>query len=136
MRDGDLVNLIRTFMVHVTSNQLTQEQLQERIGLARGSAIRSRLFLRLVQRVAQVWVQRLEAAEQIDFEDMLNRAADLIENGTWRSPYRLVRSTKCRTPATPAPGWYGPLSTPPVCCCSPSATIGSPSTGSPAPTCR
>ena len=25
---------------------------------------------------------------QIDFEDMLNRAADLIEAGKWDSPYR------------------------------------------------
>lgn len=36
------------------------------------------------------WDQRLRQANEIDFEDMINLAADAIENGAWDRPYELV----------------------------------------------
>lgn len=59
-------------------------------GVAGSFRFRHALFLNLVEKIAAEWEQRLKAAKCIDFEDMLNLAADCIEHGQWTSPYELV----------------------------------------------
>ena len=89
--DADLVKLLRTFMIHVKSNRLSARDLDDRAAAQPGSsAYRTRSFLRIFNRVYQAWNEQLDAAVEIDFEDMLNLAADHIESGNWQSPYRLV----------------------------------------------
>ncbi|PWB97132.1 DNA helicase UvrD [Salinibacterium hongtaonis] len=87
-----LVGTFRSFMVHAKSNQLSDAQLFERAGLLtrQRTRFRQEMFLRLYQRIRDRWEDELRRAEAIDFEDMLNLAADHIESGRWRSPFRLV----------------------------------------------
>jgi len=83
IRDDQLLQLVRTFMVHLKSNRLDPARLD-------GQGIRARLFLRLVEPILRTWDAELRAKGLIDFEDMINEATDLIRSGTWTSPYRLI----------------------------------------------
>jgi DNA helicase-4 len=87
INDRALVQLMRTFMVHVKGNRLAPDELASRAGTAQ---LRSRLFLRLFKVVSGAWDRDLRAHNQIDFEDMLSLATDHIESGRWVSPYRVV----------------------------------------------
>ncbi|MGR6092244.1 UvrD-helicase domain-containing protein [Brevibacterium sp. CSND-B09] len=84
--DRKMVELVRSFLVHVKGNKLSLEQLKRRAG----NGIRERLFLKLFDTIAVEWDRRLKSEGKIDFEDMLNLATDHIEAGRWQSPYRLV----------------------------------------------
>jgi DNA helicase-4 len=84
--DAAMVKLMRAFMVHAKGNHLAPDVLGQRAG----HVLRNRLFVRLFSAVSAEWDRRLQAAGQIDFEDMLNLATDHVESGRWTSPYRLV----------------------------------------------
>lgn len=89
---GRLAQTIRTFQTHVKNNRLTMSALRER--LANGSAgqfrFRHQMFLDLFEPLSEAWDKKLRDGNLIDFEDMLNLAADHIEQGNWTSPYELV----------------------------------------------
>lgn len=87
-----LVSTFRSFMVHAKSNQLSDAALFERAGALtrRRTKFRQEMFLRLYQSIRDRWEEELRLIDCIDFEDMLNLAADHIETGHWQSPYRLV----------------------------------------------
>ena len=55
-----------------------------------GDRMRASRFVDLFLPVMREWDQRLRQANEVDFEDMINRAADLIEAKAWTSPYELV----------------------------------------------
>lgn len=87
-----LARTFRTFLTHTKANRLTNEQLRDRMGsgVAGDFRFRHEMFLRLFARLWEAWEERLKAEKCIDFDDMLNQAADCIEQGRWTSPYRLV----------------------------------------------
>ena len=89
---GRLAQTIRTFQTHVKNNRLTMSALRER--LANGGAgqfrFRHQMFLDLFEPLYEAWDKKLRDGNLIDFEDMLNLAADHIEQGNWVSPYELV----------------------------------------------
>jgi DNA helicase-4 len=87
-----LARVFRTFLTHTKANRLTAEQLRKRMlsGVAGNFRFRHEVFLRLFNRIWQAWEERLRAQKCIDFDDMLNRAVDCLERGTWKSPFRLV----------------------------------------------
>lgn len=83
--------LFRSVMVHAKSNRLTIADLRARAEADQGAFIfRRRLFLGLLEAIWREWDERLKRNEAIDFEDMLNLAADSIESGHWHNPYTLV----------------------------------------------
>jgi DNA helicase-4 len=88
----DLVNVFRTFLTHAKSNQLNNSALRDR--LERESVgtftYRHEMFLDLFETVRAEWENCLKADGFIDFEDMLNLAADHLESANWQSPYDLV----------------------------------------------
>jgi DNA helicase-4 len=88
--DAAFVRLIRTFMKHAKSNRLTVDDLRARASASGRVPIRARLFLQVYERVIREWEQLLADAGEVDFEDMLGHAADLIEAGRYASPYRVV----------------------------------------------
>jgi len=51
---------------------------------------RHKLFLDLYETIASLWENDLQTSGCIDFEDMLNLAADCVEQDRWDSPYQLV----------------------------------------------
>ena len=87
-----LAGVFRSFMVHVKSNRLDMGQLREalRDGAAGNFSYRHAMFLDLFEPIHAAWESRLREERSIDFEDMLNQAADCIEQGLWESPYELV----------------------------------------------
>jgi len=83
--------LFRAGLVHAKSNRLTIAGLRARAQTEHGSvAFRHRMFLNLLEPIWAEWDKRLRQGNAIDFEDMLNLAADCVERGDWHSPYALV----------------------------------------------
>ncbi|EPR75385.1 DNA helicase IV [Leifsonia rubra CMS 76R] len=86
-----LVSTFRSFMVHAKSNRLTDDELLTRAGEESRDRFRFRheKFFQLYRTIRQRWETELVKHDSIDFEDMLNLAADHVEAG-WKSPFRLV----------------------------------------------
>jgi DNA helicase IV len=87
-----LARTFRSFMTHAKSNRLSAAELRSRLhsGVAGQFRFRHMMFLNLFDAIAAEWEVRLRQASCVDFEDMLNLAADCIEQGKWNSPYELV----------------------------------------------
>ncbi|MGV7196895.1 UvrD-helicase domain-containing protein [Xanthomonas axonopodis] len=92
MRDDDLAGLMRTFIAHAKSNCLTMRDLSERLRQMPEDHFkeRHRRFLEIAGPVFEAWDTALADEKAIDFEDMLNMAASLLEQGRFQSPYDLV----------------------------------------------
>ena len=78
-----MLNLFRTFLAHAKSNRLEPADLRSRVATARNGTpdLRESLFLDLFDDVREEWDSRLREASEVDFEDMLNQATDLVEAG-------------------------------------------------------
>ena len=92
LADADLVNLMRCFISHAKSNALDVAALNAALDALPEDrfAERHRRFLELVIPVMSAWDDALAREGGIDFEDMLNLAAGLVEQGQWTPPWRLV----------------------------------------------
>lgn len=92
MPDAELIGLVRTFISHAKSNGLDVEHMAQRLRAMPEDQFkhRHRLFLALAAPILQAWDDALAAEHAIDFEDMLNQAAELLESGRYASPYQLV----------------------------------------------
>ncbi len=91
--DNDqLVRTFRSFLTHAKSNRLDDAALQARLAESPSDRFRFRhsIFLMLFAAIRFEWERKLVDADHIDFEDMLNFAADHLEKQTWISPYELV----------------------------------------------
>lgn len=88
----ELVRLFRTFLTHAKSNDLTDADLRQRLRDSKAGAFvyRHDMFLDLFEDICNAWERSLRASHSIDFEDMLNIAAEHLESGRWESPYTLV----------------------------------------------
>ncbi|WP_304526817.1 UvrD-helicase domain-containing protein [Halomonas sp. I5-271120] len=89
--------LVRPFMQHYKGTSLRMEDLIEMgkdiLEGGRHSyhyTRRVRLFISLFTFIVDAWDRRLTEQGAVDYDDMLNQAADLIERGEWVSPYRAV----------------------------------------------
>ncbi|OXR28416.1 helicase IV [Pseudomonas umsongensis] len=91
MEHVDLIKLLRTFITHFKSNSLTVDVLFERLRDLPIGAFRYRFeaFLELAVPVINGWNMALSLEMGIDFEDMINMAAESLERGH-PSPYSLV----------------------------------------------
>ncbi|SAL58079.1 MULTISPECIES: UvrD-helicase domain-containing protein [Burkholderiaceae] len=89
---AELVGLMRTFISHVKSNCLTFSAMRARLkSLPVDTFIyRHDKFLSLAEPVLDAWNAALAAEKGIDFEDMLNQAAELLESGRHETPFELV----------------------------------------------
>jgi len=87
-----LARTIRSFLTHAKNNRLSTTELRKRldVGVAGQFRFRHEMFLRIFEKLWECWEARLRAERCIDFEDMLNQAADCIEQGRWASPYELI----------------------------------------------
>ena len=84
-----LSGLLATFLNHVKTSNADLEALQSR-ARARGDVVRNLVFLDIFSRVQQRYEQLLAEADELDFHDFINRAADHIGDSRWPSPYRYV----------------------------------------------
>lgn len=87
-----LTRLVRSFIVHTKSNCLTVDDMRKRLdGMPKDTfKHRHRMFLDLVEPILEGWNAALAEEDGIDFEDMLNQAAEHVESGRYLSPYALV----------------------------------------------
>jgi DNA helicase-4 len=87
-----LVATFRSFMVHAKSNRISDQNLASLIVAPGRERFRFRhsRFVNLYTRIRDKWQEELDKADCIDFEDMLNFAADHVESGAYASPFRLV----------------------------------------------
>lgn len=92
IENEQLVRTFRTFLIHAKSNQLSDDDLRDRLRAQPGwrFSFRHTVFLSLFAAIRGKWDEALSAGNYIDFEDMLNQAADHLESGRWDSGYDLV----------------------------------------------
>lgn len=92
IENEDLVRLFRTFLTHAKSNDLSDKDLREKAKKAAVGTFSYRhdMFLDLFVDIRKAWEKTLRDSGSIDFEDMLNKAGDLLEEGKFDSPYDLV----------------------------------------------
>ncbi|WP_321947844.1 UvrD-helicase domain-containing protein [Paraburkholderia sp. J10-1] len=92
MDNERLIALVRIFITHMKSNCLSVDKLVQRLDVERSDAFiqRHRMFLEIVGPVLRAWDDALAAEEGIDFEDMLNQAAEHLEQRRFESPFQLV----------------------------------------------
>ena len=92
MPDDELIGLMRVFIGHAKSNCLSVATLAARLNAMPDDHFKERYrrFLEISVPVFQAWDDALAAEGGIDFEDMLNQAAALLESGHVALPYALV----------------------------------------------
>ena len=76
-------------MTHVKSNSLTTSDISARL-LGKWNHLKSYrtdLFLEIYWQIHEEWNRRLNAANAIDFEDMLIQAANMVENNMYVPDY-------------------------------------------------
>lgn len=88
----ELAGLVRVFISHSKSNCLTIPALRQRLHTMPEGACkyRHRLFLDIVEPIIEAWDAALVSEGGIDFEDMLNLAAEHLESGRYEAPFDLV----------------------------------------------
>lgn len=89
----ELAGLIRAFQQHAKGSALSVQALVRQLEAedARDPhTARSLRFLALYERIAAEWERRLNQSGCIDFDDMLIRAAEMIEDGRYASPYTVI----------------------------------------------
>nr|WP_298411739.1 UvrD-helicase domain-containing protein [uncultured Halomonas sp.] len=84
-----IAKLFRTFLSHYKAQGHNLEALRM-AGEKTDFAVRSALFLSLFEDILHAWLARLDSEQAVDFDDMLDQAAELIEDGQWTPPYRVV----------------------------------------------
>lgn len=107
---NDLARLIRTFQQHVKSNGMTMDDVRaaarrsteddrpkgflsslfQDMSPSTSGSDRIDSFLAIYERISGEWDRRLRQGNHVDFEDMLLLAAECIEDGRYRSPYRII----------------------------------------------
>ena len=83
--DKDLANLIKTFMRHIKSNQLTKSDVET---LSKDS--RTHKFLKIFWPVLEAWNNNLREKNYVDFEDMLAEAVVGLEQGDYDPGFDLI----------------------------------------------
>lgn len=92
IENARLIRTFRSFLTHVKSNRLTIDTLKKHLqtGILGNFQYRHRMFLMLFESIWSAWDNKLKSEQSIDFDDMINMATDLIEQGRWVNPYELI----------------------------------------------
>ncbi len=88
-RIAPFTTMVATFMRHFKGSGLSFPALAQRAASHRDRP-RLQAFLELFRPIFECYQQALVESGEIDFEDMINRATDLVEAGRFRSPYRYI----------------------------------------------
>ena len=88
-RIDPFTRLVATFLRHFKSSGLSIDALRNR-ALGHRDPERSLAFVKLFEPIAKRYEQALEESGEVDFEDLINRATQLVEAGRFRSRYRYL----------------------------------------------
>ncbi len=84
-----LSRLLGTFLHHVKSADLSEQEVERRMRLAKDRR-RAERFGRLFNHTRREYERLLREEQAIDFHDLINQAAELIRTEKWESPYQYV----------------------------------------------
>jgi len=86
-----LYGVMLTFLMHWKSSGMDEARLIRNIGDQPGYArLRASVFARIMIRIREEYDKRLRADNEIDFEDMLRRAGEYLQQGRRRHPYKVI----------------------------------------------
>ena len=88
-RIDPFIRLLATFLHHYKGARLTLPEVAARAASAPDRA-RAEAFLAVFQPIFERYQETLSQSEQIDFHDMIDRAAAHIEAGRYRSPFGYI----------------------------------------------
>ena len=80
------IRLVATFLQHFKAAQLSFEQVMQRAATMKDRA-RAEAFLAVFKPIFERYQEMLEQSKEIDFHDMIARAAAHVEAGRYQSPY-------------------------------------------------
>lgn len=83
------LDLVITFLKHFKTNNLSMEELEQRVN-AYDDKGRAKAFMRVLVPVYQAYQQDLADQDEIDFEDLIHNACREIETGNYKSPFEYV----------------------------------------------
>ena len=83
------VHIFITFIHHFKANNATIELLKEKAGDLPNQG-RVSLFLRLFEAIYKEQSKRLKQANEIDFEDQINKACELLETNRYRHQFKYI----------------------------------------------
>jgi DNA helicase-4 len=86
-----IARLLRVFQQHMKSSQRNLDEIRA-VASRRTDMLAPRveLFLSLYEQVAALWEERLAEQGMVDFEDMLNQSAEIIETGRYHCKFKMV----------------------------------------------
>ena len=88
-RIDPFTQLVAAFLQHYKGSGLTFRELAQRAALARDRP-RAEAFLSVFKPIFESYQETLSGHGQIDFHDMINKAADHVTAGRYRSPYGYI----------------------------------------------
>ena len=88
LTDG-IIELFGTVIALIKSNNYSLSDLSQRVANYR-DAISNEHILSLIEPIYNAYNSMLEANNEIDFSDMINRAADYVRDGKYQNPYKYV----------------------------------------------
>ena len=84
-----LSSLLGTFLNHAKSSNLNHEEILSRANGQRGRN-RTKCFLEIFREVREDYEKLLIEENAVDFHDLINGAAEVIQRGEWENPFRYV----------------------------------------------
>lgn len=84
-----LSDLLATFLQHPRGAGLSSDELRRRAGSS-GAKLRNLAFLSLFEPIRNAYEANLAQENALDFNDLIIRAAELLEAGSWTSHYSHV----------------------------------------------
>ncbi len=88
-RIGPFVKLVSTFLKHFKGSRLSFDELKEKT-LGPPKDQRAASFLRVFRPILRHYQATLERSEEIDFEDMINRATGHVRSGLYRHSFGYI----------------------------------------------
>ncbi|WP_298347918.1 UvrD-helicase domain-containing protein [uncultured Dokdonia sp.] len=86
-----LTRLFNTFLSLYKSNNLTFEDLKSKVESLSGfNKTRTVLFINLFNPILWAYEKMLQQREQIDFNDMINKATDYVVSGAYKSNFKYL----------------------------------------------
>ena len=83
------IRLVATFLQHFKAAQLSFEQVRQKAASMKDRA-RARAFLAVFKPIFERYQEMLEQSKEIDFHDMIARAAAHVEAGRYQSPFGYI----------------------------------------------
>ena len=88
-RISRLSSLLGTFLNHAKSSDLDHDEIIQ-LGKDQNDRDRTKCFLEIFKDVRDGYQALLEEENAVDFHDLINGAAEVIQRGEWENPFRYV----------------------------------------------